>query len=176
MNKSAKEITYRTIHNLPKAVGMPTGTQYDNEYGYTIKENLIKGLEKTGEINRYEMIQRATDECKIETILAKAAVDPTILQQRKGMFLDTTSAPKSLAEFENLRIKVIQEFGKLDVETRKKFDNSPEKFVAEYGTEEWAKKVGIESPEDLKTAIDVVKETTTPVETPNPGKEETPNE
>lgn len=137
---------------------MPTGNQMDNVYDYIITENLIKGLKKTGEVNRYEKIQKAADECKIETILAKAAVDPTILQNRKGMFLDTSEAPKSLAEFENIRIKVIQEFGKLPIDVRKKFDNSPEKFVAEYGSEEWAKKVGIEDEKELINAVETITE------------------
>ena len=72
------------------------------------------------------------------------------------MYLDTTEQPKSLAEYENMRIKVIQEFGKLDVETRKKFDNSPEKFVAEYGSEEWAKKIGYETIEEVKETVEKV--------------------
>lgn len=110
-------------------------------------------MKKTGEVNRYDRIQLHAAECKIETILAKAAVDPTILQQRKGMFLDVSEQPKSLAEFENMRIKVIQEFGKLPVDLRKKFDNSPEKFVAEYGSEEWAKKLGIETTAEAAEAV-----------------------
>lgn len=142
---------------------MPTGNQMDNIYDYVIKENLIRGLKKTGEVNRYEKIQKAADECKIETILAKAAVDPSILQNRKGMFLDTSEAPKSLAEFENMRIKVIQEFGKLPIDVRKKFDNSPEKFVAEYGSEEWAKKLGIEDETELINAVEAITEQ--PIET-----------
>lgn len=144
---------------------MPTGNQMDNIYDYIITENLIKGLKKSGEVNRYEKIQKAADECKIETILAKAAVDPTILQNRRGMFLDTSEAPKSLAEFENMRIKIIQEFGKLPVDVRKKFDNSPEKFVAEYGSEEWAKKVGIEEIEEVKEAVEAITEKTVEVKT-----------
>lgn len=163
-----KEITapvFRTIYRLPKAKGMPTGTQMDNVYDYVIKENLIKGLKKTGEENRYEKIQKSAAECKIDTILAKAAVDPTILQNRKGMFLDTSEAPKSLAEFENMRIKIIQEFGKLPIDIRKKFDNSPEKFVAEYGSEEWAEKIGIETIEDVKEAVEAITES--PIEPTN---------
>lgn len=148
---------------------MPTGTQMDNVYDYIITENLIKGLQKTGEINRYEKIQKTAEECKIETIIAKAAVDPSILQNRKGMFLDTSEAPKSLAEFENMRIKVIQEFGKLPIDIRKKFDNSPEKFVAEYGSKEWADKMGLKELEEVKKAVETITET--PVEAEKEGGE-----
>lgn len=148
---------------------MPTGNQMDNVYDYIITENLIKGLKKTGEVNRYEKIQKAADECKIETILAKAAVDPSILQNRRGMFLDTSEAPKSLAEFENMRIRVIQEFGKLPLDVRKKFDNSPEKFVAEYGSEEWADKMGLKELEEVKEAVEAITET--PVEVKTEGGE-----
>lgn len=163
MSKTMEKPIFKTLLTLPETKGMPTGNQYDNTYEYVIKENLIKGLEKTGEINRYEKIQLHAAECEISTILAKAAVDPTILQNRKGMFLDVSEQPKSLAEYENMRIKVIQEFGKLDLETRKKFDNSVEKFVAEYGSEEWAEKLGINTIEDVKKTVETVIEK--PVET-----------
>lgn len=165
MSQATKAPIYRTLQSLPTPKGMPTGTQMDNVYDYIITENLIKGLEKTGEINRYEKIQKSAEECKIETILAKAAVDPSILQNRKGMFLDTSEAPKSLAEFENMRIKVIQEFGKLPIDIRKKFDNSPEKFVAEYGSEEWADKMGLKELEEVKEAVEAITETSLEAET-----------
>ena len=161
MSTQTKELTrFKTLwgnrgHQL---AGNNTGTQFDNEYNYVIKENLIVGLEKTGEVNRYEAIQLHADECKIETILAKAAVDPTILQQRKGQFLDTTNMPKSLAEFKNLEIKVIQDFEKLPVEIRAKFDHSFDKYISEYGSEKWAEALGLKTEEDVKEAIKDVKE------------------
>lgn len=163
MNKEQNRPIFRTLYNLPKAKGMPTGKQTDNVYDYIINENLIKGLKKTGEENRYEKIQMAAKECKIETIIAKAAVDPSILQNRKGMFLDTSESPKNLAEYENMRIKVIQEFGKLPVEMRKKFDNSPEKFVSEYGSQEWAEKMGVTLKEAKESVESVIEKPVEPI-------------
>lgn len=43
-----KKIRFKTQFDDVPVPAMPTGTQYDNEYGYVIKENLIKGLEKNG--------------------------------------------------------------------------------------------------------------------------------
>lgn len=129
--------------------GNNTGTEYTNTYEYEVDENLIKGLKKTGERNSYEEIQMHADECKIETILAKATVDPTILQQRKGVYADVSEMPKSLAEYKNLEIKIIQDFEKLPSEVREQFDNSFDKYIAEYGSEKWAKALGITSDEEI---------------------------
>lgn len=129
--------------------GNNTGTEYTPVYEYEVDENLIKGLKKTGERNSYEEIQMHADECKIETILAKATVDPSILEQRKGIYADVSEMPKSLAEYKNLEIKIIQDFEKLPSEVREKFDNSFDKYIAEYGSEMWAKALGITSDEEI---------------------------
>lgn len=151
-------IPYKTLRNKPKTIPSKSGTRYDNTYGYVITENLIRGLEKTGEVDRYAKIQMSADQCKIETILAKAAVDPTILQQRKGQFLDTTTMPKSLAEFKNLEIKIIQDFDRLDPDTKAKFDNSFDKYVAEFGSEKWAEAMGIKTVEEVKEIVENITE------------------
>lgn len=145
---------FHTLMDLPKIKGMEPGTGIENEYGYVMDHRNIVGLEKTGEINRYEMIQMHADECNISLILAKASVDPTVLQQRKGIYADITEMPKSLAEFKNLEIKIMNDWNKLDTKTKEQFDNSFDKYIAEFGSESWAKAMGIETPEEVKEVIE----------------------
>lgn len=167
MNKST-EIPFKTLLNRPKLTPNNSGNRMCNEYSYTIKENLIRGLEKTGEYDQYAQIQMHADECNIALILAKAAVDPSVLQQRKGQYLDLTNMPQSLAEFKNLEMKIIREFYDLPVDERNKFDNSVEKYVAEYGSEKWAEALGLNTVEEVKEAIEEVTET--PVEAAGEGE------
>lgn len=157
MNQQEK-IPFKTLMNLPKVKGMKVGTEYVNEYGYDMDHRNIVGLSKIGEVNQYEKIQMHADECKIELILAKAALDPTVLQQRKGVYADITEMPKTLAEFKNMEIRCINEWNRLDLETKKKFDNSFDKFISEFGSETWMKNMGIETVEEVK---EVVKEVST---------------
>lgn len=167
MKKELMEIPYKTLQNLPKRRYMKVGIEERNTYGYVMDHRNIVGLEKTGTENQYRKIQLHADECKIENILAKAAVDPTILQQRKGIYADVTNMPKSLAEFKNLEIKIINDWNNLDVETKKKFDNSVDKYIAEFGSENWMKAVGFETVEEVKEAIEEVIETKVEEETNN---------
>ena len=52
--------------------------------------------------------------------------------------------PTSLAEMQNAIITIENEFNKLPLETRLKFNQSAEKYISKNGSEEWAKIMGYE--------------------------------
>lgn len=118
-----------------------------------INEQGHKSLEITGKTNIYDRIQAALEETKIENIIRKATLgDPSALAAMQGQYIDISDAPKTLAEAQNLIIKVKQEFDKLPIEIRRKYDMSAEKYVADYGSEEWQKALGIwKEPETQNT-------------------------
>lgn len=90
-------------------------------------------------------------------------MDPSILEKHKGSYFDATDMPRTLAEAQNKIIAVKQEFEKLPVEVRAKFDHSPEKYVQQYGSEEWGKALGIVA-EKLEEAAEEKKEEKTDAE------------
>lgn len=171
MNKELDKIPFKTLRNLPKAVGMPTGTEYENQYGYDMDHKYIVGLSKTGELNRYEMIQMHKDDCDIGLALARAQKDPItgdpILPTRTdAQFMDMTEMPKTMSEFQNVRISCIRTWEKLSAEQKKEFDNSVEAYITQYGTEKWFNTVNPKKEIPVETPIQ------TPVETPNEGGNE----
>lgn len=113
----------------------PIGTHFLNEY----QEEIVKGkkeLVKIGEKDVYAMIQEDLEGTKIENILHAVAMgDLSALQQRETTYADATTMPKTLMEAQNLVLKMKGEFEILPLEVRKLFDNSPEKYVDEMGTE-----------------------------------------
>lgn len=115
-------------------------------------------LVKRGETNIYEKIQQYADECDVSQILAKAVIDPTILNQREGFYADMTEMPKTLGEAQNMILSMQKEFDTLPVETRAKFDYSMEKYVAQFGTKEWAEAMGY-TQETAQAVKEAVKET-----------------
>lgn len=137
------ETIFYTRYNRPKTIENETGTNFDKVRTMIIDENGHKKLVITGETNRYEKVQKHKEECLIENILAKATMDPSILNQKEGKYFDATEMPKTLAEAQNKIIAVKQEFEKLPVEIRAKFDHSPEKYVQEYGSKMWGEALGI---------------------------------
>ena len=119
----------------------PIGTHYLNEY----QEEIVKGnkeLVKVGEKDIYAMIQEDLEGTKIENILHAVAMgDLSALQQRETTYTDATTMPKTLMEAQNLVLKLKQEFETMPLEVRKLFDNSPEKYVDEMGTEVFQEKM-----------------------------------
>lgn len=137
---AAKFFSY---YNRPETVAAPTGDEFDKTYTVEIDKFGHKKLVVSGKTNRWEKIQSYKDECLIENILVRATMDPSVLDARKGMYFDATKMPKTLAEAQNTILKVKEDFFRLPIEIRKKFDNSPEVYVSQYGTKEWGDALGI---------------------------------
>lgn len=136
--------------------GTEAGHKKTKTYRESITVEGVRSLVEDGEIDSYEAIQAYKDECDIKNIIARAnAGDETALHQRIGEYLDTTIMPKTLAEAQGMVIKAEQEFKKLPLEIREKFNHSPEQFIAELGTAEWAEKCGIELK---KESLDILPE------------------
>lgn len=129
--------------------GTEAGNRKTKTYRESISEEGVKSLVEDSEVDSYEGIQAYKDECDIKNILARvSAGDENALHQRIGEYLDTTTMPKTLAEAQNMVIKAEQEFKKLPLNIREKFNHSPEQFIAEMGTAAWAEKCGIELKEE----------------------------
>lgn len=140
---AATKVPFYSRYNRPETIPCETGNDFDKVRNFIINEKGHKVLVITGETNRYERIQAHKESCLIENILTAAVVDPSILNKRKGAYIDTVGMPKTLAEYQNLSIKLKQEFNELPVEKRAKFDHSAEKYVMQYGTKEWGEALGL---------------------------------
>lgn len=151
---TAEKIPFQTRYIFKEGEANETGTEYDPTYHIERKDGRAQ-LVKDGQTNRYEKIQSYKEECMIENILAKATVDPTILNQRKGMYGDFTKMPKTLMEAQNMTLRINAEFMKLPADVRSKFGNSLDNYINSYGSTEWAKNLGIfkEVKEDKGTEI-----------------------
>lgn len=105
-------------------------------------------LEVSGYENTDEKIASFEESCDIHTLIKRFNEgDLTALNKRQGMYGDFTNMPKNMAEMLQLQIDARIAFDSLDVETKKKFDNDLNKFLATAGDEEWAEKLGIVQPE-----------------------------
>lgn len=125
---------------IPANPGSPT----EPEYMMLIDENGHKCLKQTGETNTYNLIQESLEQTKIENIMKRAeAGDPFAINVMNGQYMDVTDVPNTLAEAQNFVIQATQEFEKLPIDIRRKFDMSAEKYIASFGTETWAKNLGI---------------------------------
>lgn len=66
--------------------------------------------------------------------------DLSVLKQAKLTYADADDFPKTLMEAQNIVIKAKGEFDKFPEEVKKLFNNSPEQYVSEMGSDDFIKK------------------------------------
>lgn len=125
------------------------------EPGERIRKTYIWGINPQGEkvlypdkeIDQQDEINSWLEETKIENIIKRATYDPEIWAKMmdggaEGV-QDFTNMPGTLAELQNLQIQIKQRWDELPREIKAQFDYDSDKFVANYGTESWAKALGL---------------------------------
>lgn len=145
----------------------PAGSRMADDFEIQIDEQGHKKLVKVGEHDIYEEIQSYLEETKIENILARASAgDLDALNQRQGTYADIADFPQTLGEAQKAILKLGTEFEKLPNEIREKFDFSKEKFIQEFGSPEWANKMGFTEKAPKTEEQSFVPETKNEVLTP----------
>lgn len=137
------KIEYFTKNNHPKTEPQDYHHEYVTNYVELFDKNGEPYLEPTETYNQWERTQSYADDCKIENVIAAAQRgDFSMLMQRKPTYMDATGLPKTLAEAQNLVIRMKDEFMKMPNEVKEKFNNSPEMYVNMMGTPEFDKIMG----------------------------------
>lgn len=138
--------------NRPKTTPSVTGSKLKREYHMELDKNGHKYLVEDEPSDWYGKIQSHKDECDIAGIIEKAIRgDKTALNKVQGIYMDMTNLPKNLGEAQNKIAKFKEDFEKLPAEIKRQFDNSPEVYVAKFGTKQWENVMGItELKEQIK--------------------------
>ena len=136
-------LTFRTKTDPHKRYYCSPGSRYENTYQEEIdKKSGKKNLVKIGKTNIYEIIQQDAESSEMVNIIQKLAMhDFSVLKEAKLTYVDEDDFPKSLMEAQNIVIKAKAEFDKMPAEVRKLFNNSPEQYVSEIGTDNFIKKL-----------------------------------
>lgn len=111
-------------------------------YSFVYDDDGRKVLRHTGDTNLYERIQSHRDECLIENIVKKSVINPDILNQVEGQYYDATEMPNTLLDAQRIVLQKTNEFNSLPADIRKKFDFSVDKYIVEFGTQEFLDKLG----------------------------------
>lgn len=137
----------------------PSGQRIELRHRAYIKKNGERILIKDVEKHTFDEIQAHKEECLIENILKRSMEgDLAALEIMKGQYADITNAPGSLAEAQQAMITLKESFEHLPKDIRKEFDYNYEKYIAEFGTDEWAEKTGVKAAlEKDKAAADAAK-------------------
>ena len=112
---------------------------------------LDQTIDQQAEIDSY------LEETKLENIIRRASIDPDLaarlVPDMGGGLQDATQMPENLMELQNIMLRAEQIWDEIPKEIKLKFDNDVDKFVASFGTIDWAKNLGIyqeKQPEEPK--------------------------
>ena len=143
-------MAYRSVSNFREtATAKPTeaGESVRRTYLWEYNEKGEKVLKLDQIIDQQAEIDSYLEETKIENIIRRASIDPNIAARIApdigGGIQDFTETPHTLAEIQNIMIRAEQIWSEVPKEIKLKFDNDVDKFIASFGTVEWAKNLGI---------------------------------
>lgn len=154
-------MAYRSVSNFREtATAKPTeaGESVRRTYLWERNEKGEKVLRLDQTIDQQAEIDSYLEETKLENIIRRASIDPNIAERIApdlgGGIQDFTEAPHTLAELQNIMIRAEQIWDEVPKETKLKFDNNVDEFIASFGTVEWAKNLGIykEEKTEVKAA------------------------
>lgn len=153
-------MAYRSVSNFRE-----TATAKPTEAGETVRRTYLWERNEKGEkvltldqiIDQQAEIDSYLEETKLENIIRRASIDPDIaarlIPDMGGGLQDATEMPENLMELQNIMLRAEQIWDEIPKEIKLKFDNDVDKFVASFGTVDWAKNLGIyqeEKPEEPK--------------------------
>lgn len=144
------------MYDRPETKPCCEGNELEPVFEYKVDDKGEKDLVKVGETNVREKIQEFKDECDVKQILARATVDPSVLHQREVFYADVTAMPHSLAEAQQMITEIKKDFEKMSPEIKEKFDYSAERYIAEFGSKEWAEAMGA-TQEEVKAIKEAAK-------------------
>lgn len=160
-------MAYRSVSNYREtATAKPTeaGESVRRTYLWERNEKGEKVLRLDQTIDQQAEIDSYLEETKIENIIRRASIDPNIAARIApdlgGGIQDFTEMPQTLAELQNIQIRAEQIWNEVPKETKLKFDNDVDKFIASFGTIEWAKNLGIYEEKQTDNKATEIKEAT----------------
>ena len=150
-------MAFRSVSNFREtAEAWPTeaGESVRRTYLWERDENGEKVLKLDQIIDQQAEIDSYLEETKLENIIRRASIDPNIAERIApdlgGGIQDFVEMPHTLAELQNIMIRAEQIWEEIPKEIKLKFDNNVDKFVASFGTIEWAKNLGIYEQTEAK--------------------------
>lgn len=106
------------------------------------KGNPTEQLVLTGKKSLFDEIQSFHESTEINNIINRFVNGEThLLHQVDGVYADVTNAPESYADYFRKVREAEKIFNQLPDEIKDKFDDDPEKFFLEFGTDSFINKV-----------------------------------
>lgn len=141
------KIPFRTAYSESIKKHAPAGEEEYPIWEYEINSKGNRELKITGYRNRYEEIQAEKEDCMIENILKRVAIGDMSDFRPDGIYQDVTQIPNNLIDAKREMQKLENLWLGLPLETRAKYNNSVDEFIAKAGEKSWLIDMGYMQPE-----------------------------
>lgn len=124
-------MNFRTMYDDFERVPSASGNAEAIEYAPVIGDDGVLSLEPIGKTDIRAMIDSYRESCDLNIILARYANgDASALSATQGSYFDAVGLPKTYAEMLNTVMSAENEFMKLPLNIRERFDNSFQKWLS----------------------------------------------
>lgn len=157
---ATQKIPFRTILDPAPEIQTKSGNDYEEVLALRINDDGEEEFYVKCKTNVYEKIQMFKDEVDIEKILLRCSEtgDLTLLHQTEPFFMDMSDMPENIFEAHQKIRDAEEAFANMPLKVRESYDNNFNKFLADFGTENWLKNVGLYK-EDIKEQTETKGET-----------------
>lgn len=134
------------------------GDEFKITYTAKILDNGTIFLKESGKENIQAKIDSFRDQTDMAYILRQLMLGDTSVLRDGAMYGDFTIMPNNMLDAMQLMIDGERAFYELDLETRQKFDNNFRNWMIDAGSDEWCKKMNIQTAASAADPVPVEKE------------------
>lgn len=122
---------FRTMYDDFERVPTAAGNPEEIEYAPVIGEDGVLSLEPVGTIDLRSQIDSYRESCDLNVLLSRYANgDASALSATQGNYFDAVGMPRTYAEMLNTVISAENQFMKLPLNVRERFDNSFHRWLS----------------------------------------------
>lgn len=124
----------------------------------------ISRFNRVGSVNAFDEVQSHAEYSDLKNVIKRFQLgDETALgNPEKAIYADVSHMTMNLMEAQNMINSAKADFDKLDVETKKRFNNNFMEYAASAGTHAWFKALGYQPKEAIKEVVDPVEKMDAP--------------
>lgn len=133
----------KILDEHPNIVSNP-GTFEEEVWAMRLTETGEQEFYVKGKTNIYEKIQMFKDDCDLEQIIQRVMQtgDASIMMQRQPLYADFSDMPDNIFEAHQKIEEAKEVFNNLPTEVKEKYGMSFDRYLADFGSEEWMKNMG----------------------------------
>lgn len=139
---------FRTMTEPRKVIASNPGSKIEDIVALRLTDTGEEEFYIKGKTNIYEKTQTFKDDCDLEKILMRCTEtgDLSLLNQKQPFYLDMEDMPENIFEMHQKIRQAEETFNNLPLNIKEAYGFSFDKFMADFGSDNWYKLMNKEEP------------------------------